>query len=92
MSVVLLFAGCKPGGQLVNSVNEDKTQLNITSFEGGFGQDWLYAVADRFMQEYEGVSFEDGKEGVQITIQPDEYSLPPTNITGMNYDVFFYES
>lgn len=91
MVVAPFVVGCVPGKE-VNKKDDTKTQLDVTSFEGGFGQEWLYAARDRFEEVYKDVSFEPGKVGVQVTVQPDEYSLPPSNITGSKYHVFFYES
>lgn len=51
-------------------INEGATQLSVSNFDGGFGTEWLALAARRFEQKYKDEHFEDGKTGVQITIEP----------------------
>lgn len=53
-------------------VDNTKTQLYVYSYNGGYGQEWLYDVRDRFEKEYENYEGINGKVGVQIVL--DEYS------------------
>lgn len=50
-------------------INEGATQLSVSNFDGGFGTEWLALAARRFEQKYKDEHFEDGKTGVQITIE-----------------------
>ena len=64
---VIPFASCGRS-QFEEEVDKNKTQLIISNFEGGFGSDWLYDIKESFEAEYAKVSYEDGKEGVQVLI------------------------
>lgn len=85
-----MLGACKPPS--ANVVDKTKTQLRVSSYDGGIGQDWLYAAAARFEQTYADHSFEDGKTGVQVIIQPDDGGRVPASIKNSNYNVFFYEN
>lgn len=61
------FAGC--GGMTGNqgeAVDNTKTQLYVYSYNGGYGNDWLLEVKERFEEEYKDYVSSDGKVGVQI--------------------------
>ena len=63
--------------------DETKSQLNVSCWNGGFGVEWLDAIATRFEDKYKDHSFESGKKGVQITIIPNRsnvYDAFATNI------------
>lgn len=70
----LAAVGCgetgEQGGSWNEPVNEGATQLSISNFDGGFGTEWLYVAAKRFEKKYATTSFETGKTGVQIRIDP----------------------
>ncbi len=67
MAVCGAAAGCSPRKEQ-EQINTDKTQLYVGTFDGGFGDDWLYGVKARFEEKYKDVSFEEGKKGVQVYI------------------------
>ena len=74
--------------------DETKTQLYVQNFSGGFGSDWLYALADRFEEFYKDESFEPGKVGVQVRIErarTDGISLL-ADLDATPAEVFFNES
>ena len=50
--------------------DETKTQLDISYFAGGFGEDWINQAKKEFEQKYANVSLEEGKTGVQVWIDP----------------------
>ncbi len=97
LSAIIAFgcvgaAGC--GKQdITEPVQEGKTQLYVSSYDKGFGVDWLYAVAERFEQEY--ANWENGdKKGVQVVINKTEnngVSLLNSNPLQTNTHVFFNE-
>ena len=75
-------------------VDTTKSQLYVQNFKGGFGSDWLYAVASRFEELYKDEEFESGKKGVQIMISPakvDGLTLL-SSINASNSEMFFNES
>lgn len=59
-----LFA-CGGGG---DGVDETKTQIYISNYNGGFGDEWLVTLGEEFAALHEETSFEPGKKGVQIMI------------------------
>lgn len=76
LSVILgLFTfgatGC--GGLFIDGgeeIDTTKTQLYVNNYNGGVGTEWLNAAADRFEEKYASTSFEEGRTGVQILINP----------------------
>ena len=91
----LAFTGCQKEYEI--KIDETKTQLYIGTYDGAYGDAWLYAVKPRFEAKYADVSFEEGKQGVEIIINKDKNYKGGTlinNITSsiMPYEVFFTES
>ena len=88
---VTSFAACNKD-ENKRKVDENKTQLYIGNFDGGYGHEWLEKAAALFEQRYEQTSFETGKTGVQIWItnQKDEYTGYTfyQRIAGMSQDIF----
>ncbi len=81
------FTGC--GG---DEIDDTKTQLYVASYAGGAGEVWFNDVIDRFVEEYEDVSFEEGKKGVQIHRSFNDVYLGTKlseNIAGDDYEVYF---
>lgn len=85
-----VLTGCvgTGGGDSINPepIDQTKSQLNVFNFNGGFGNDWLYAARSRFEEMYKDTEFERGKKGVQIRITAEkangatwEKDLPNSN-------------
>ena len=49
-------------------VEHSKTQLYVSNFNGGYGDEWLQKLAARFEEEYKDTSFEKDKMGVQVLV------------------------
>lgn len=64
MILTIGLVGC--GGTDGKQVEADKTQLNISCWDGGFGISWLEAIGKRFEEKYADYSFEPNKKGVQV--------------------------
>ena len=76
-------------------VDKTKTQLYVTTFEGGYGTGWLEAIKVRFESEYATVSFEEGKTGVQVWIKEDRNLTQADmvqNLEGSPQEIFFTEA
>lgn len=76
-------------------IDETKTQLYVTTFEGGYGAGWLEAIKTRFEAAYAGRSFEKDKEGVQVIIKEDRNltnDYLKENLAGSTQEVFFTEA
>lgn len=74
-------------------INKDKTQLSVYNFDGGVGTEWLYTFKKNFEAKYAETSFEEGKKGVQILINPYKVNGEGMISTfgGSSYDVMFNE-
>lgn len=91
ISSLALFTACDEEWDV--EINEDQTQLFIGIYDGGFGHEWLQKLADEFEELYKDKSFEDGKQGVQIIIDPKKTEYQSTQLqasisTGIN-DMYF---
>lgn len=75
-------------GQKVDST---KAQLNVFSYDGGFGSEWLYKAAERYEKLHASDSY-NGKTGIQVQITPDKTSVTPASVKGDNYDIYSTES
>lgn len=68
---LFVFSGCRdnviPGGE---EIQKDKTQLYITNFNGGVGTEWLYKIKEQYEALHAEESYEEGKKGVQIIVDP----------------------
>ena len=69
---VLSLTACSPTGGGGATPDGDKTALYIRYYNAGFGNRWLLAAEQRFEEMYENVSFEEGKTGVDIIIDPSD--------------------
>ena len=67
------FAGC--GQTSEAEENKNKTELKLGVFNGGYGYRWAELVAENFEKAYENVSFEEGKKGVWVNINPQKESF-----------------
>lgn len=89
------FAGCF-GGEEEREVDTSKTQLNVAVYNGAAGTAWLDAIGAEFEKRYEGVSLEDGKQGVQVWVEPGKDEFTASNLlTSMpdgEYDVYFTQN
>ena len=52
------------GKNSAEKIDATKTQLYVGTYDGAYGDEWLYAVKTRFEEKYKDVSFESGKTGV----------------------------
>ena len=97
--LTLGFTACGPtpnsGEYVPEAVDKARTQLYVYSFNGGYGNQWLLKIKERFEAEYANYQGVNGKVGVQI--MPDIASkkigteIIETFSTNTN-DVFFTES
>lgn len=90
-----VLAGCgEPASSGSSTAKDDtKTQLYVSNFKGGFGDEWLTKAISRFETQNADTSFENGKKGVQIYIQDnktDATTLMSTLADSIS-DVFFAE-
>lgn len=93
---VLTLTSCRdreqvPGGE---EIQKDKTQLYVTNYDGGIGTEWLYAIKKVYEEKNLEVSWEDGKKGVQIIVDPvknNGYHMINT-FDGSGIDVMFNQN
>lgn len=79
---------------LEEPVDKSKSQLYVSNFNGGYGDEWLQKLADRFEEEYKDTSFENDKMGVQVLVDnaKDGGNAISATISGSRNQVFFTES
>lgn len=88
MGSTCAMTACKP------DPSKNMSVLKIKIFNGGLGTTWINTVANRFMETFKEVSFEEGKKGIYVSITP---SKGFTNIetgmaSGSEKDDIFYTS
>lgn len=86
-----------PGGGdtgITEEVDYSRTQLYVSNFNGGYGDEWLYKLKARFEEFYKETTFEEGKKGVQVLIDnaKSNGAAIATQIAGSRNEVFFSES
>mgnify|MGYP005764506827 CR=1 FL=1 len=77
-----------------NPIDASKTQLYVGNYDGGLGSIWLDAFTQYFEEKYAGISFEEGKLGVEIRPQNDRGyggNTLQTTIANKQADVIFGE-
>ena len=95
-SVVLsgtMFVGCG-GAEVGEQVDESKTQIFVSHFNGGYGNVWINEMKAQFEEAYKSVSFEEGKTGVQVMITDHKNTATNKNFDIASDDayVFFNEN
>ncbi len=96
LSTVAMFAGCTKGGVAIDNT---KTQLYISNYDGGQGTTWLYdknsidTLVGRFEEAYKNVSFEEGKMGVQVHVKAtkEKGSSILSSMSALTEEIFFSE-
>lgn len=92
-SMVAPVASCGTREQFGETVDTKKTQLFVSNYDGGFGTTWLNDLKTAFEAENANVSYEDGKMGVQIILDPNkDLGYASTfSIDTSNNELFFVE-
>ena len=79
LTIILAFLLAMPmtacNNNVIDEVDETKTQLTVYSYGGGVGNVWLDEVIKRFEEKYANESFEEGKTGVQIRPKKEKENL-----------------
>ena len=88
LPVSMVACGGTPIGGSVESIDETKTQLNVFSYNGGVGSEWLNKVIDRFEEDYKDVSFRKGQVGVQVIPDPTKSDVFGNIGSNMNHVIF----
>lgn len=79
-------------GEYNHNEKSNKTVINVTSMNGGVGNAWLDATAERFAEEYNDYSFGGGHTGVYVNITKQMGTSGVTaNFGSNNVDVCFSE-
>lgn len=69
LTMSLAACGSKGNGDAsAEKMDENKTQLYVFNFAGGFGAEWLAKAKERFEELHKDDVYEEGKKGVQIVI------------------------
>lgn len=95
LAVSAIFSATACGGNSDDGekIDHTKTQIYVYNFNGGFGSEWLDKAADRFEQLHEGISYEDGKEGIQVWVDNKKTDIHTisTNILDNRSEIYFTE-
>lgn len=89
----LAAVGC--AGEVEQVINKEVTNLYISNYNGGYGDDYLLALERRFEEKYKDyVNEETGKVGVDVHINNSKSKGPGALVTMVNGpdEVFFVES
>ena len=98
-SVSMFACGPKPVVDPDNSALDEPTdytkyQLNVSTYDGGFGYSWLYAVKERYEELHENDLYANGTlKGVQVKINPikEKAGELAESVLGGVDDVYFTE-
>ena len=93
--MVMVLGSCVDRGEIPGGeeIQTDKTQLYISNFNGGVGTEWLYQVKKKYEELHAEDSYEEGKKGVQVLIDPHKnngYHMIST-FAGSTIDIMFNE-
>ena len=90
-ATLISCGGKKNSGEQVDAT---KTQLYVSNYDGGFGDEWLYKAKYAFEEFYKEEVFEEGKKGVQVWITPSELNGPALldSVKGAKEQVFVAQS
>ena len=88
ISVAACGGGNSGGGETVDT---DKTQLYVAYYNAGYSDRWLSSAKVRFEEMYADYSFEAGKTGVQVIMDPMQQGDVSTVINTHRAEVFFDE-
>lgn len=92
LSSLFVFGGvltsCGKGGA---HIDDNKTQLYVKCYQGGYGNKWLYTAKERYEKLHENDSFEDGKKGVQIVIADQKKTPSSAEIKNNVNELYFFE-
>ena len=80
---------CGPtGGEVIDSVDKSKIQLNVFSYNGGVGSEWLDKVITRFEADYKDATFSNGRTGVQVVPDKTKSDVFSNMGTNNNHVIF----
>lgn len=68
LTVCTMVACGNNRGDDEDPIDPTKTQLYVSNYDGGFGDEWLRQAADRFEELHKDDKLEEGKTGIQIRI------------------------
>ena len=97
MSATTMSAFSACGGTVVNSNKQDETKanLNVATYDGGIGYEWLEEAARRFEEKYKDADyFQEGRVGVKVHVDKnkDTYAGSKLADASLTKDVYFTES
>ncbi len=73
---VLPLAGCNKDGEEGGiDYTGNETELRVGVWNGGLGYEWLNKVKTEFEKQFANVSFEEGKTGVKVKLNPSKTDM-----------------
>lgn len=90
---VISLTGCGGKKRDQRNVDSSMAQLQISTFDGGVGDEWLSKAANLFMEKNKNrTDFENGKVGCQIWISKDRFGGDYLLDTDFQKDIYFTEN
>lgn len=87
------LTGCGGKKREQKNVDTSMAQLEISTFDGGVGDEWLTNAANLFMEKNkERTDFEEGKTGCQIWISKDRFGGDYLLESDFQKDIYFTEN
>lgn len=95
-AIALMIAFCFTGGGCSKfgdgeKIDNTKTQLSVSNYDGGIGTQWVREAAARFEEKYAEHEFEEGKKGIQISFIERETKGATLDISAEEAHVIFQE-
>lgn len=95
-TTVFSFVGCGggSGGNYTEAIDENRTQLYVYNYDGGFGSEWLSKVKARYEALHANDEYEPGtgKKGIQIMINNTKNAVTSETIKNGQDEVYFTEN
>jgi len=66
-----------------------RTQLYVSNFNGGYGDEWLRTAKRRFEESQKDISYQNGRTGVQIMIENSKNAASIATMAVATQEVFF---
>lgn len=80
------------GGEYTEKVDENRTQLYVYNYNGGYGTEWLVRMKESYEELHKEDSYEKDKKGIQIMINPTKTNISSSSILGGKDEIYFTEN
>lgn len=96
IATVLSVGLCACGGTVVDEIDETKSQIHVSYYNGGCSDVWLKQAAKIFTERYAETSFEKDKKGVEFVWNSSKTGTAGTTVlstmNGSQDEIYFTEA